>query len=73
MALLSYLLITAENFVFEKVVSGDMLNVNTFTSDDKYSLLNRDNLTQPIQMQLPQKQKTFFQFVSAILKFKLNF
>ena len=73
MALLSYLLITAENFVFEKVASGDMLNVNTFTSDDKYSLLNRDNLTKPIQMQLPQKQKTFFQFVSAILKFKLNF
>ena len=34
--------------------------VNTLTADDKYSLLNRDNLTQPIQMQLSQKQKTFF-------------
>ena len=35
------------------------LFVNTQTADDKYSLLNRDNLTQPIQMQLSQEQKTF--------------
>ena len=35
--------------------------VNTFTVDDKYSLLNRDNLVQAIQMQLPGKQKTFSQ------------
>ena len=35
------------------------LFVNTLTADDKYSLLNRDNLTQPIQMQLSQEQKTF--------------
>ena len=33
------------------------LFVNTLTTDDKYSLLNRDNLTQPIQTQLSQKQK----------------
>ena len=33
---------------------------NTLTADDKYSLLSRDNLMQPIQMQLSQKQKTFF-------------
>ena len=25
------------------------LFINTLTADDKYSLLNRDNLTQPIQ------------------------
>ena len=31
------------------------LFVNTMTVDDKYSLLNRDNLTQPIHMQLSQK------------------
>ena len=38
------------------------LFVNTLTADDKYSLLNRDNLTQPIHMQLSQKQKNFLEF-----------
>ena len=47
--------------------------VNRLTADDKYSLLNRDNLTQPIQMQLSKKQKTFSQFSSALLKCKSNF
>ena len=42
--------------------------VNILTADDKYSLLNRDNLRQPIQMQLSPKQKTFSQFLSTILK-----
>ena len=49
------------------------LFVNTLTADDKDSLLNRDNLTQPIQMQLSQKQKTFSQFFSEVLICKLNF
>ena len=31
------------------------LFVNRFTADDKYSLLNRDNLMEPIQMQLSEK------------------
>ena len=47
--------------------------VNILTTDDKYSLLNRDNLRQPIQMQLSQKEKTFFQFFYAIWKSRLNF
>ena len=46
---------------------------NTLSTDGKYSLLNRDNLTQPIQMQLSRKQKTFSQFFSAFLKSSLNF
>ena len=46
---------------------------NTLIGDGKYSLFNRDNLTQPIQMQLPQKQKTFCEFFSAFLKSSLNF
>ena len=29
------------------------------TADDKYSLLNNDNLTQASQMQLSKKQKKF--------------
>ena len=35
------------------------LFAKTLTADDKHYLLNRDNLTQPIEMQLSQKQKTF--------------
>ena len=35
------------------------LLVNTLTVDDKDYLVNRDNLTQPIEIQLSQKQKTF--------------
>ena len=46
---------------------------NTLSADGKYSLLNRDSLTQPIQMQLSRKQKTFSEFFSAFLKASLNF
>ena len=49
------------------------LFLDTFTADDKYSLLNRDNLTQPIQILLSQKQKTFSPFLSSFLKSTLNF
>ena len=46
---------------------------NTLSADGKYSLLNTDILTQPIQMQLSRKQKTFSQFFSPFLKSNLNF
>ena len=49
------------------------LLVNTLAVDEKYPVLNRDNLTIPIQMQLSQKQKTFSEFFAAFLKFRLNF
>ena len=49
------------------------LFVNTLTVDDKYSLLNRDNLTKSIQTLLSQKQKTISQFFSSFLKSTLNF
>ena len=49
------------------------LFVNTLTVDDKHYLLNRDNLTQPIQIQLSQKQKTFSEFFFAFSKSILNF
>ena len=32
---------------------------NTFATDEKYPLVNKDNLTIPIQMQLSEKQKPF--------------
>ena len=49
------------------------LFVNTLTDNDKYCLLYRDNLTQPIQILLSQTQKTFSQFFSAFVKSTLNF
>ena len=49
------------------------LFLNTLTDDDKYSLLYRDNLTQPIRRLLSQKQKIFSEFLSPILKSPLNF
>ena len=47
--------------------------VNTLTVNDKHYLLNRDNLTQPIQIQLPQKQKIFSELFFAFFKSILNF
>ena len=49
------------------------LLVNTLVADEKFPVLNRDNLTIPIQMQLSQKQKRFSQFFASILKSSLNF
>ena len=49
------------------------LFVNTLSEDDKYCLLCKDNLLQPIQILLSQKQNTFSQFFSAFLKSTLNF
>ena len=46
---------------------------NTLSADGKYSLLNRDNLTKAIQMQLSGKQKTFCEFLCAFFKSSLNF
>ena len=45
------------------------LFVNTLTANDKYSHLNRDNLRQPIQMQLSIKLKSFFEIFCAFLIF----
>ena len=47
--------------------------LNTLTVNDKHYLLNRDNLTQPIQIQLSQKQKIFSELFFAFLKSILNF
>ena len=45
---------------------------NTLSADGRYSLFNRDNLTQRIEMQLSRKQKSFSEFFSAFLKSSLN-
>ena len=49
------------------------LFVNTFSAVDKYSLPNRESLTQTIQIQLSEKQKTFPRFFSAFSTSTLNF
>ena len=50
------------------------LFANTLTADDKYSLLKRENLTEPIQMQLSNKQKNFFRFFfGTFFKSRSNF
>ena len=46
---------------------------NTLATDEKYALLQKDNLTIPIQMQLSQKLRSFSQFFAAFLKYRLNF
>ena len=61
-ASLKYLLITVKVVPLEKVSFSDMQNpksVDTLIVDQKHYLLTRNNLTQPIQIQLYQKQETF--------------
>ena len=63
---LQYLLITLK--VIQKILR---LFVNILTVNDKHYLLNRDNLMQPIQMQLSEKQKTFSEFFFFFLISKI--
>ena len=49
------------------------LFVNTTSAVDKCSLPNRDNLTQPLHMQLSLKLKTFFKLLNVFSKSKLSF
>ena len=49
------------------------LLVNTLASDEKYLILNRDNLIIPIQVQLSEKQKKFSEFFAAFFKSILHF
>ena len=35
------------------------LFLSTLTADDEYSRLNKENLTQPFQMELSRQQKNF--------------
>ena len=44
------------------------LLVNTLPADDKYRVLNRENLFIAMQMPLSQKRENFFGFFSAFFK-----
>ena len=60
-----------KSFLLTSQIFG--LVVNTLALDEKCPLLNRDKLTIPIQMQLSQKQKIFYEFFPAFLKSLLIF
>ena len=49
------------------------LFINTLSADGKYSIFNRDNLTQPILMELSRKKNTFSGAFSPFLKSSWNF
>ena len=49
------------------------LFVNTLIANDKYSLLNRDNFSQPIQILVSQREKTFSILFSTFLKSSFKF
>ena len=49
------------------------LLLNTLAAVEKYPVLNRDNLTIPIQVQASQKQKTFFSISGCIFESYLTF
>ena len=69
---LQYLLNTLKYILWKKYVLVIhkilRLFVNTLIVEDKHYLLNTDNLTKPIQMQLYQKQKTFSELFFSIFK-----
>ena len=48
------------------------LFVNTLTVNDKHYMLNRDNLTEPIQIQLSQNLKTFSELFFTFFKSIVN-
>ena len=64
--------LTFKNFLLV-ICKISRLFPNTLSADGKGCLLNRDNLTEPIHMQLSEKQKTFCDCFSAFLKSRLNF
>ena len=74
---LQYLLNTLMKVALEKsvLVIDKILRllVNTLTADDKHYMLNRNNLAQPIQTQLSEKQNIFSEFFLAFSKSVLNF
>ena len=71
-------MITPQAIEVEKLSLTEMPNLRTLfanilADNDKYPVLNRDNLTIPVEMILSMKQKTFSQVFSFLLNSSLNF
>ena len=64
--------LTCEKSLLDTCKTSSLL-INTLSGDGKYSLFNRDNLKQAIQMQLSGKQKTFSDLFSPFSESDLNF
>ena len=64
--------LTCEKSLLDTCKTSSLL-INTLSADGKYSLFNRDNLKQAIQMQLSGKQKTFSDLFSPFSESDLNF
>ena len=47
--------------------------LNTFTANDKYSVISKNKGMLTIQMHLPQKQNNFSEFFSVFFESALNF
>ena len=77
---LQNLLITLNVVPLQKISFSDLVIqkilivfVNTLRVNDQHYLLNRDNLTQPIQMQLSQKQINFSECFFSVFKIYIKF
>ena len=74
---LQYLLMTLKVVALEKVSFSDTQNpkvvFSTLAVKDKHYLLKRENLPQPIQMQLCQKQKKLWEFFFFICEIYIKF
>ena len=70
-------MITEKAIELEKVPLGICkilrLLLNTLAADKQFSLLNRDNLMEPVQIILSEKKKACSQFFFGFSKFRLNF
>ena len=57
------------------IVLGEVLVVfvKSLNADGKYPIRHCDNLRLPIQMQLPEKRKTFSEFLVPFLESTSNF
>ena len=56
-----------------QILKISRLFLNTLSADDKYSLLNRENLTQPIQIQFSQKEIIFSLIFLCICEIYIKF
>ena len=66
------MVVALEKVSFSNTQNPETL-VITLTTDDKHYLVNRDNLMQPINKPLPEKQKDFSQFFFRIFKIYIKF
>ena len=60
-----------KSLLFTCQILGLLLNI--LATDEKYPVLNRENLRIPVPIQLSKKQKNVWQFFAALLKARLNF